>query len=81
MTTETQTLTIPLGRYRHFKGRDYTVLGVARHSETDEHYVVYRKEYGDRGLCIRPYAMFVEEVDKPELNYRGPRFRLIHKNA
>jgi hypothetical protein len=50
------------GRYRHYKGNEYTVLGVARHSETLEELVVYRQEYGDRGLWIRPAAMFAETV-------------------
>jgi len=52
----------PLGRYRHFKGREYTVLAVARHSETLELFVVYRQEYGDHGLWVRPAAMFAETV-------------------
>ena len=46
------------GRYRHYKGHEYEVLGVARHSETEEEYVVYRALYGDRELWIRPTAMF-----------------------
>jgi hypothetical protein len=50
------------GRCRHYKGRDYTVLGVARHSESLEELVVYRQEYGDRGLWVRPAAMFAETV-------------------
>lgn len=50
------------GRYRHYKGHEYEVLGVARHSETEEEYVVYRALYGDRGLWIRPTAMFEELV-------------------
>lgn len=50
------------GRYRHYKGHEYEVLGVARHSETEEEYVVYRALYGDRGLWIRPAAMFEELV-------------------
>jgi hypothetical protein len=50
------------GRYRHYKGHEYEVLGVARHSETEEEYVVYRARYGDRGLWIRPAAMFEELV-------------------
>lgn len=53
---------VPLGRYRHYKGNEYTVLGVARHSETQEELVVYRPEYGERGLWVRPAAMFVENV-------------------
>ena len=50
------------GRYRHYKGNEYTVLSVARHSETLEELVVYRQEYGDRGLWVRPAAMFAETV-------------------
>ena len=50
------------GRYRHYKGHKYAVLGVARHSETEEEYVVYRALYGDGGLWIRPAAMFLETV-------------------
>ena len=50
------------GRYRHYKGNEYTVLGVARHSETLEELVGYRQEYGERGLWVRPAAMFAETV-------------------
>lgn len=50
------------GRYRHYKGNEYTVLGVARHSETLEEFVVYRQEYGDHGLWVRPKPMFAETV-------------------
>ena len=50
------------GRYRHYKGHEYAVLGVARHSETEEEYVVYRALYGDGRLWIRPAAMFLETV-------------------
>ncbi len=50
------------GRYRHYKGNDYVVLGVASHSETLEKLVVYRADYGDRGLWVRPLAMFLETV-------------------
>ena len=42
------------GRYRHFKGKEYEVLGVARHSETEEEYVVYRQLYGEHSLWVRP---------------------------
>ena len=45
------------GRYRHFKGNEYQVLGVARHSETEEEMVVYRALYGEGGLWVRPAAM------------------------
>lgn len=54
---------LKLGRYRHYKGREYTVLGVARHSETLEELVVYRPEYGERGLWVRPLPMFLETVE------------------
>jgi len=54
---------IQLGRYRHYKGNEYTVLGIARHSETLEELVVYRQEYGDRGLWVRPAVMFAETVE------------------
>jgi hypothetical protein len=50
------------GRYRHYKGNEYTVLGVARHSETMEELVVYRQEYAERGLWVRPKGMFFESV-------------------
>ena len=53
---------LALGRYRHYKGNEYTVLGVARHSETRERMVVYRAEYGERGLWVRPLEMFLETV-------------------
>ncbi|HSP53092.1 MAG TPA: DUF1653 domain-containing protein [Cryobacterium sp.] len=53
---------IAIGRYRHYKGDHYEVLGVARHSETEEQLVVYTALYGERGLWVRPLAMFVETV-------------------
>lgn len=54
--------TVPPGTYRHYKGNEYEVLGVARHSETDEWLVVYRPLYGEGGLWVRPAAMFLETV-------------------
>ena len=54
---------IPTGRYRHYKGLDYEVIGVARHSETEEELVVYRTLYGDFSLWVRPLAMFTEEIE------------------
>lgn len=63
------------GRYRHYKGKEYEVLGVARHSETLEDMVVYRALYGDGQMWVRPLGMFVEEV---EIEGRKiPRFSLI----
>jgi len=53
---------LKLGPYRHYKGLLYEVLGVVRHSETLEPLVLYRAEYGERGLWVRPLAMFTEEV-------------------
>lgn len=70
--------TIPPGRYRHYKGQDYEVLGSARHSETEEEFVVYRALYGERGLWVRPKAMFIEEVVVNGL--RVPRFRFIESD-
>jgi hypothetical protein len=54
--------TLQPGRYRHFKGGEYEVIGVARHSETGELLVVYRPLYNDSGLWVRPLAMFTETV-------------------
>ena len=51
------------GVYRHYKGGKYEVMGVARHSETEELLVVYRRLYGDGDLWVRPLSMFIENVD------------------
>lgn len=64
--------TIKPGRYRHFKGNEYEVIGTARHSETLEEMVVYRPLYGDGGLWVRPAAMWSETVERN--GYCGPRF-------
>ena len=65
------------GRYRHFKGNFYEVIGVATHSETREQVVVYRPLYGDGGLFVRPLAMFLETVERDgkvqlRFEYVGP---------
>ena len=66
---------IPLGRYRHYKGGEYEVLAVARHSETLEPMVIYCPLYNQSGLWIRPYVMFIEQV---EVDGRlKPRFILL----
>ena len=63
------------GRYRHFKGNEYQVLGVARHSETEEEMVVYRALYGEGGLWVRPAAMWLETVTRDGVT--KPRFTYI----
>lgn len=63
------------GRYRHFKGREYRVLCTARHSETLEPMVVYQALYGERGIWVRPAAMWNEIVERD--GYQGPRFTYI----
>ncbi len=72
-------MTVQIGRYRHYKGKEYTVIGVARHSETEEELVVYRKEYGNHGLWVRPKAMFVEMVEVE--GKQVPRFEYIGDQA
>ena len=67
--------TLPPGRYRHYKGREYLVLGIARHSETEEEFVVYRQDYGERGLWVRPLGMFLETVESD--GRRVPRFEYL----
>ena len=62
-------------RYRHFKGKEYEVLGVARHSETEEELVVYRALYGDFGLWVRPVSMWNETVERDGKTFR--RFTYI----
>ena len=66
---------IKCGRYRHFKGNEYRVLGTATHSETLEEMVVYQALYGERGLWVRPAAMWSETVNRAD--YHGPRFIYI----
>ncbi|WP_296286051.1 DUF1653 domain-containing protein [Pseudomonas sp.] len=63
------------GLYRHYKGQEYRVLAVARHSETEEELVIYQALYGEFGLWVRPLSMFIEAV---EVNgERVPRFALV----
>ncbi|MBN50371.1 MAG: hypothetical protein CMN85_12625 [Spongiibacteraceae bacterium] len=66
---------LPLGRYQHYKGGEYDIIGVARHSETDERVVVYRPLYGEGALWVRPLDMFLETV--VVAGEVIPRFRLI----
>lgn len=66
---------LALGRYRHFKGGEYEVLGIARDSESMRELVVYRALYGERGLWIRPLEMFTEIVERD--GRRMPRFQYV----
>lgn len=63
------------GLYRHYKGPEYRVFGVAQHSETEQQVVVYQALYGDYGLWVRPLEMFCERVDVDGESV--PRFALI----
>lgn len=63
------------GKYRHFKGGEYRVVGIAKHSETLEPMVVYQALYGEQGLWVRPAHMWQEQVDRDD--YHGPRFIYI----
>lgn len=63
------------GKYRHFKGKEYELIGIASHSETLEPMVVYRALYGDGSLWVRPAAMWTETVERD--GYHGPRFQYI----
>lgn len=64
-----------IGKYRHFKGMEYEVLGLATHSETGETLVIYRALYGERSVWARPLAMWEERVEKDGVSY--PRFTYI----
>lgn len=66
---------LKIGRYRHFKGKEYRLLLVARHSETEEPMVVYQALYGDRGFWVRPASMWCETVERN--GERVPRFAYI----
>ena len=65
------------GIYRHFKGNEYLVVGVAKHSETLEEMVVYRALYGEGGLWVRPLLMFTETVERDGKAF--PRFEFTGK--
>ena len=65
-----------MGRYRHYKGNEYKVIGVAKHSEDESELVVYQPLYGEHGLWVRPLEMFVATVQvdgktKPRFEYIG----------
>lgn len=66
---------VKLGKYRHFKGNEYEVIGIAKNSETLEEFVVYKALYGNYDLWIRPIEMFTETVEKDGI--KQERFKYI----
>ncbi len=66
---------LKLGKYRHYKGKEYEVIGIARHSETLEELVIYRALYGDCALWSRPLNMFLEDVEIEGVKI--PRFKYV----
>ena len=66
---------IKLGKYRHFKGNEYEVIAIAKHSETCEDYVVYKALYDDGGMWVRPASMWNETVERDGVTYK--RFTYI----
>lgn len=79
MTDQPMPATITPGRYRHYKGKEYQVLGLVRHSETDETLVLYKMLYGDYSSWVRPYDMFIETIVIDGIE--KPRFELIEADA
>jgi len=69
---------IKLGKYKHYKGKEYKVIGIAKHSETQEDLVVYRALYGNQDLWIRPLNIFIEEVKID--GKKIPRFEYLGEN-
>ena len=70
---------IPLGHYRHFKGNEYLVQGLALHTETMEPLVIYQAMYGPGEIWVRPARMWTEQVERD--GYSGPRFMLLDTEA
>ena len=64
-----------IGKYRHYKGNEYQVIGIAQHSETLEEFIVYQALYGDHQLWIRPKDMFFENILKD--GQEIPRFEYV----
>jgi hypothetical protein len=69
-------MSLKTGKYRHYKGNEYQVIGVAKHSEDESELVVYQPLYGERGLWVRPLEMFIETVQVNGKNQ--PRFEFIN---
>lgn len=72
-------MSIQTGIYQHYKGPKYLVMGEVTHSETEETLVLYRALYGERGLWVRPAAMFTEQVEIDGV--QQPRFKLVEPVA
>ena len=70
MTYEEAIQAIPLGKYRHFKGNEYEVIAIARHSEDESPMVVYKALYGEQGVWVRPASMWNETVERDGKTYR-----------
>ena len=70
---------LQLGKYEHYKGKQYEVVGVAKHSETLEELVVYRTLYGEHDLWVRPLKMFLETVEIA--GKKIPRFKFIENHT
>ena len=66
-----------IGKYKHYKGKEYVVIGLAKHSETLQNLVVYRALYGNNDLWVRPLKMFTEEVEIDGIKIR--RFKYVGK--
>ena len=74
LSYEEAVASISPGRYRHFKGNEYEVIGIARHSETEEPMVVYKALYGEGGVWVRPAEMWNEIIER-----NGKTFRRFEK--
>ena len=70
---------LPRGHYRHYKGKDYEVIGIGRHSETGESLVIYQALYGAKTIWVRPLSMFLENVQVNGIT--KPRFKKIKNMA